>query len=64
MSKSKKNRIKDLAACWFYGICIVLVFWMISSTLEVWYHNAQYWAGKNYTYSIYNFYNIMMYIVG
>lgn len=60
MSVSRKNRIKDLATLWVYGICIILIFWMISSTFEVWYHNALAYQGKDYEYSILNFYQIML----
>ena len=57
MSISKKNRIKDLVICWMYGICIILIFWIVSSTFEVWYHNAQ---DNDYEYFILNFYQIML----
>ena len=60
MSTSRKNRLKDLVAVWFYGISIILILWMISSTFEVWYHNALTYQGKNYEYSILNFYKIML----
>ena len=60
MSKARKNRYKDLIACWFYGLSILFILWVVSSTFEVWYHNALVFAGKSYDYSTLNFYEIML----